>query len=122
MRVIKLVAKRNKCAKYFELGKHGSLPLLEEAIQGATHTTDKDTDVNKHGLAVHILTVAFQNEVKLLSYIMETEIAAWPTEEMHKVMLKIEKHYKITTNIGNKLKHEIAKEELSDAINNAVGL
>ena len=31
-------------------------------------------------------------------------------------MLKIEKHYKITMNTGNKLKHEIAKEELLDAI------
>ena len=32
MRVIKLVAKKNKCAKYSELGKHGTLPLLEEAL------------------------------------------------------------------------------------------
>ena len=56
MRIIKLVAKRNKCAKYFKLGKHGSLPLLEEALQGASHTTDEDTAVDKHGLAVHNIT------------------------------------------------------------------
>ena len=31
-------------------------------------------------------------------------------------MLKIEKHYKMTMNTGNKLKHEMAKEELLDAI------
>ena len=79
MRVIKLVAKRNKCAKYFELGKHISLPLLEEALQGAP-ILQTDTTVDKHSLAVHILTIAFQNDVKLSSYIMETETAAWPTE------------------------------------------
>ena len=54
--------------------------------------------------------------MKLSSYITETETAAWPTGEMHEVMLKIEKHYKMTMNTGNKLKHEIAKEELLDAI------
>ena len=32
-------------------------------------------------------------------------------------MLKIEKHYKMTMNTGNKLKHDIAKEGLLDAIN-----
>ena len=45
MRVIKSVAKRNKCAKFFELGKHGSLPLLEEALSGAAHSTDEETAV-----------------------------------------------------------------------------
>ena len=54
--------------------------------------------------------------MKLLSYITETETAAWPTGEMHEVVLKIEKHYKMTLNTRIKLKHEIAKEELSDAI------
>ena len=115
-RVIKSVAKRNQCAMFFELGKHNSLPLLETALSGVSHTADQDIAVDKHGLAVQILTIAYQNDTKLSSFITKTESVQWPTREMDQIMLKIEKHYKMTMNTGNKLKHEIAKEELLDAI------
>ena len=95
---------------FFELGKHSSLPLLETPLSGATHTADEDIAVDKHGLAVHILTIAYQNDTKLSSFITETESVRWPTGEMDQIMLKIEKHYKMTMNTGNKLKHEIAKK------------
>ena len=54
--------------------------------------------------------------MKLLSFITETESVWWPTGEMDQIMLKIKKYYKMTMNTGNKLKHEIAKEEILDAI------
>ena len=116
MKVIKLVAKRNQCAMFCELCKYGSLPLLEVPLSGATHTADQDIAVDKHSLAIHILTIAYQNDTKLLSFISETENTRWPTGVMDQIMLKIKKHYKMTMNTGNKLKQEITKEELLDAI------
>ena len=38
MRVINLVAKKNKCAMYFELDKNNALPTLEVALSGVSHT------------------------------------------------------------------------------------
>ena len=89
MRVIKLVAKRNQCAMFFELGKHNSLPLLETELSGVSHTADQDIAVDKHGLAVHILTIAYQNDTKLSSFITEQNQFDGRQEKWIKSCLKL---------------------------------
>ena len=117
MRVVSSVAKRNKCKQFFNIVKDSSLLLIEEASGlTAAHTAAETVAVDKHGLAIHILTIAFQAHTKLSSFITETETTLWPTGEMHEVMIKIEKHYKMTSTSSNMLKHTIKKEEAMDAV------
>ena len=69
MRVIKLVAKSNKCAMYFELGKNNTVPTLEVALSGVSHTTDQDKAVDKRFSRSYLNNcVSEQREVIELHY------------------------------------------------------
>ena len=48
--------------------------------------------------------------------LQETEAADWPGGEVHKFIMNIEKHFKLTITISNKLKLEIKKEQEIDEI------
>ena len=110
MRVVALVAKQNKCKQFFNIVKVAELPTIEEAnASTAAHTVAEIAAAGKHGLAIHIITIAFQAHVKLSSFITETETVLWPTGEIQEVMTKIEKYFKLTSTSSNMLKHTIKK-------------
>lgn len=84
MRVVQLVAKMNKWKQFFDTVKCTGLPLIEEATSPTSaHTASEIVAVNKRGLVLHILTITFQEHMKLLCFFTETETNLWPTGEIH---------------------------------------
>lgn len=47
----------------------------------------------------------------VISFISETKIVDWPLGEMRKFVIKLEKHFKMTTTTGKALKQKIKREK-----------
>ena len=81
--VIGSILSQNKAKQFLSMTKHVSLPDSEVPPTRTVHLADEVIAEQKHGLALHVMVLACQKNMKLTALIQKTETTDWPGGEMH---------------------------------------